>query len=167
MTLPEQISVGNKTYSTSIFVIQAQASCAKGIVFAAEADVAITNSQYIWAAIANYYALFHLASRLMLLVPTLVEPALLERLIKKRTDGTSDPTSEIRHSDIPMFLKRCEASGLTVDLGHQFALAKNIREEYANYGPRTVWRDERATFVHLACTPEDVRGVTSAIPTPP
>jgi len=161
--ISHSIAIDGKTYKPTIFAIQAQASYAKSIIFLAEARVAIRANNYIWAAIASYYSLFHLANSLMFMSPQLIEPRLLARLVKKRADGTDDPTSLIPHSYLPRFLSDCELHGLTPRLRELLEIAKDIREESANYGPRIVWRGETPTFLTHRFRPSNVRRITISI----
>jgi hypothetical protein len=111
MVLSSSITVDGETYKPTIFAIQAQASCAKSLIFVAEARVAVRANNYIWASIASYYSLFHLAISLMFMLPQLIEPRLLTQLVKKRADGADDPTELISHAYLPRFLNRPDFSG--------------------------------------------------------
>jgi hypothetical protein len=83
MALSQSITINGKTYKPTIFAIQAQASFAKSLIFVAEARVAVRADNYIWATIASYYSLFHLAISLMFMCPQLIEPTVLTRLGQK------------------------------------------------------------------------------------
>jgi hypothetical protein len=54
------IDSSGKAYKASIFWPQALVSYAKAVIFAAESRISIKSHEYIWAAIASYYSLFHL-----------------------------------------------------------------------------------------------------------
>ncbi len=163
MALSRSITIDGKTNKPTIFAVQAQASYAKSLIFVAEARVAVRTNNYIWAAIASYYSLFHLAISLMFMSPQLIEPTLLTRLVKKRAGGTDDPTDLISHRYLPRFLSDCESHGLTPRLRELLEIARKIREEYANYGPRIVWRDDKPTFLTRGFRPSDVRRITMSI----
>lgn len=162
--LDENIRIDGTMYRPTIFAIQAQAAYAKSLIFLAEARVAVRSHQYIWAAIASYYSLFHLSVSLMFMVPQLIEPKLLARLVKERAQGAHDPTSSIAHRYLPPFLTNCELTGLTPRLRELVETAKNLREEYANYGPRVVWKDDKPTFLTCGYSFSDVRQITKSIP---
>lgn len=149
--MTDEMTVGGKTYKTSIFWIQAQASYAKALVFLAEATVAQQNKNYIWASVSLYYSLFHLSLALVFICPHRVKPSLFEKLLERRRGGAADPTRVIRHGDIPEFLRGCEVDSLTPELRNSFERAQELRK-FVNYGPRIVWRKKQAFF--LACEHE-------------
>ena len=156
------IEVNGKSYQVTIFAIQAQAAYAKSLIFAAEALVAIKSSQYIWAAIASYYSLFHLSISLMYVLPRLIEPKLLASLVTGRAEGTEDPTRLIPHKYLPRFLANCESMGLTVRLRKLLENAREIRE-YANYRPRSVWQSDRPIFKTREFSRADVERIATSI----
>ena len=158
------ITVDGKTQKATIFAVQAQGAYTKALVFAAEARVAISERNNLWAAIAGYYSLFHLSIALMFMAPHLVAHSLLGKLVRNRDDGLADPTGSILHRHLPEFLKGCEAAGLPPRLRGQLAAAKRIREDYVNYGPRSVWRHGKPTFLTHGMRPSDARRVVLSIP---
>jgi len=158
------LTIDGQTHKATIFAIQAQASYTKSLVFAAEARVALADRNCLWAAIASYYSLFHLSIAVIYLAPHLVEPALLAQLVRKRCAGLEDPTTLISHRQLPKFLSACEASGLKPRLRELLLNAKDIREEYANYGPRIIWKHDKPTFLTHGFRPSDVRRIAVSIP---
>ena len=163
MACSQLITINGKTYKPTIFTIQAEASFAKSLIFVSEARIAIRTENFIWAAIASYYSLFHLAIFLMFACPQLIEPKLLTRLVQRRAGGTDDPTNLITHRYLPKFLSECESHGFAPRLRELLEVARNIREEYANYGPRIVWKGDRPTFLTRRYRPSNVRRITMSI----
>ena len=163
-----QISImkdaSGKTYKTSLFWPQAQASYAKSVIFAAEAKIAIKAGQYIWASISSYYSLFHLTIALMFMVPMLVEQEKLTKMITARKQGASDPTYLIKHSELPGFLKQCEFRGLTNLLRAQMKKSKDVRE-FVNYRPRVEWQGDKLIFRTKAYKLADVNKVVESLET--
>jgi hypothetical protein len=137
-----------KIHKESIFWPQADAEYAKAIIFTAEAQVAAQCGQYMWGAIAGYYSLFHLTIALMYILPKFIKQDKLTELITDRKDGTTDPTTCIKHRDLPPFLAFCELKGLTPELSKKIKISKNLRE-FVNYRPRIEW--EKGSLIFRAC----------------
>lgn len=162
ISLSNLIDSSGKEYKASIFWPQAQAAYAKAIIFIAEARIAIKSYEYIWAAIALYYSLFHLTISLMFMVPKLIKQEKLSRLLTSRHEGTSDPTYLITHSELPEFLKRCESKGFTDKLRKYLTVSKELRE-FVNYKPRIEFQGERLIFRSRQFQRQDVEQTIEAI----
>ncbi len=139
------IQVEGQHYNESLFLLNAQIAYCKSVIYSAEASVAVGSRELIWAAIAAYYALFHLSVVLIYLLPSKIGEDWRRRLVLEWAEGSNDPTRLIQHKDVPGFLKIFEQNGLTNRLRRTLQKAKEIRN-HVNYGPRTYWKDDRAVF---------------------
>jgi hypothetical protein len=164
MALGDSFTVDGKLYKPTIFYIQAQAAYAKSLIFIAEARVAVRAHNFIWAAIASYYSLFHLTNFLMFACPQLVDLKLMRTFLKTLgSSGAEDPTNQIQHRVLSDFLKECEVHGLPQRVRSLLTDARKVREEYANYGPRIIWRRGQPTFLTHGFRPSDVRKITLGV----
>jgi len=164
--VPEQqrhaaIQVGPYYYNAGVFVLQARAAFAKALIFASQARIAVRRRELIWAAIADYYALFHFSLVLIFILPEEIDPETFQKLMDKRQGGKGDPTGVVPHRYIPEFLKRCESRGLSPEMRSTVEKAKVLRE-FVNYGPRVEWADDKAIFRSMKHKPEELEQVIQA-----
>ena len=159
--LSELKDASGEEYRASIFAIQASAAFVKAIIFTAEARVANKSRQFIWAAIASYYSLFHLTISLMFAAPKLIKQQKLNKLITDYEKG-ADPTYLITHRELEDFLRNCESQGLTDQLRKQLLRSRELRE-FVNYKPRIEWQDEKIIFRTKAYKLTDLQNVLETI----
>ncbi|MBI4573462.1 MAG: hypothetical protein HY713_09300 [candidate division NC10 bacterium] len=159
----DTLEIAGQYYNAGLFCLQARAAYAKSIVYSAEAVVALRAQEYIWTAIAAYYALFHLSIALMFLLPQELEKNRRGRLAQAWSGGSEDPTEKlIPHWYVPMFLEACEAKGLSPRLREFLQAAWQLRVD-VNYGPRVAWVGNRPAFKSPAHTPSEVETIANAL----
>lgn len=158
----DMIEIEGKYYNEWFFNLQAKAAYAKSVVFAAAATVAIKSKEYIWAAIASYYALFHLSIALMFLLPRELRQGSLVRLTGTWAGGSQDPTRLIPHRDLSTFLRTCETKGLKSTCRTTLEAARTLRD-HVNYGPRIAWVNDKAIFKSLTHSTTEVESVVTAL----